>query len=910
MEYSIDAIAHMFFRLSPFILVCFFSLYSIFNKNVKGIIYLAGLLLACFITILLGNFPDIQVIDTKTGFPMTALNKECRMIETTESGPISFLPLSQTVLAYTLFFVGYPIIMNDFTQGIFNSRNLTIFVFFVLLIVADYWWNFSKNCFGFFALLISLIIGGGTGILWGYIIQKSGDNLQLFRSTSTSKSCNNKDKQVHRCRPKVDTYAYKVNADLCSSQVNSQKINMCCMCTDFEGNIYITDTDPNNVIRKITYKKTKDKTYNIYANTIIAGSFESSTLKTPQGICTDNNGNVYFAESDNHCIRKIDKNGNITVVAGTPNNAGSSGDNGLATKATLNTPVGICIDKSGNIYFTDTGNNVVRMVNTSGVISLIAGNYTVETNKRGKDDVKATSEKVFFNTPTGICIDVNNNIYVSDTMNDRIRKIKYVDQIITTILTGTITNVSITKPTSIFVDVNGNIVFNNNYNKDVCMADKTFTICTKILDGTTFSQICLNNDSSMYILTYDGSMYSITNYSYGSTSTYKKSDNIYDNLHMFNSPLGITYDNKTQNMYMADSNNHVIRKVDPKLNISVYAGVVGQSTPFDTTSTSTSNNCANKGTGSTCQSITNYATKVQENGNVLQTTFNNPTDVCVDKAGNVYVADCSNNVIRKITANGNITTYGGNGNNRIDSLIKPTPADYINIVSNELSYPSRIAADSTGNIYVIEASYPEDKIYGNNTVRMIKPNGTITVFAGSEDNTTNAAAATATVAGKTNPGNDNGILLSAKFTNPSGIFIDTRDNIYIIDNDGINIRKISDNKVSTIIDENNNTKKEKFNYIMVDKNQHIYATTKSNTVILIKAKHTLDKSNNDTINYTNNGILNYTQIAGGTTDVGTNTIALNAKISNPMGLCQDVNKNLFFVEGNSLRKMYQSGNLK
>jgi sugar lactone lactonase YvrE len=376
---------------------------------------------------------------------------------------------------------------------------------------------------------------------------------------------------------------------------------------------------------------------------------------------------------------------------------------------------------------------------------------------------------------------------------------------------------------------------------------------------------------------------------------------------MFNSPLGITYDNNTQNMYMADSNNHVIRKVDPKLNISVYAGVVGQSTPFDTTSTSTSNNCASIGIGSTCQSITNYATKVQENGNVLQTTFNNPTDVCVDRAGNVYVADCSNNVIRKINTNGKISTYGGNGNNRIDSLIKTPTQDYKNIVSNELSYPSRIAADSKGNIYVIEASHPNNVTYGNHTVRMINPNGTITVFAGSEDNTTNATAAT--VAGKTTPGIINGILLSATFTNPSGIFIDTRDNIYIIDNDGINIRKISDNKVSTIIDENNNTKKEKFNYIMVDKNQNIYATTAIDTVILIKAKHTLDMSNNDTINYMNNGILNYTQIAGGTTDDGTNTIALNAKISNPMGLCQDVNKNLFFVEGNSLRKMYQSGNL-
>jgi hypothetical protein len=144
---NITSILYMFFRLAPFMLVCFFSLYCIFNKNMNGIIYLAGLLIACFVTVLIGNFPGFQNIDKFTGLPSQA-NQSCRMIEFTETGPISYLPLGQTILAYTFSYVGLPIIKNDFLNNNFNHVNIPVILFFFALLMADLAWNIYKKCFG------------------------------------------------------------------------------------------------------------------------------------------------------------------------------------------------------------------------------------------------------------------------------------------------------------------------------------------------------------------------------------------------------------------------------------------------------------------------------------------------------------------------------------------------------------------------------------------------------------------------------------------------------------------------------------------------------------------------------------------------------------------------------------------
>jgi sugar lactone lactonase YvrE len=850
MDLSIDAILHIFFRLSPFILVCFFSLYSIFNKNVKGIIYLAGLLLACFVTILFGNFPELQKMDKTTGFPVTALNKSCRMIEFAETGPISYLPLGQTVLAYTLFFIGYPIIMDDFTKMNFNSRNITILLFFIILIVADFMWNFSKNCFGIISLLVSLIIGGIIGLLWGYVIEQSGNNLQLFRDTSTSKSCDTKSKQKHRCRPKVDTKIYPVNA------INSTYISS--ICSDIAGNLYIcSNENGNGIIRKLTYyypDSANPTISQLFSNSIIAGSLEpdnensnTTALKNIGGIYADNNGNIYFTEKDNHVIWKIDTEGKKSIIAGKSGKSGKSGDGGLATSSTLSYPTGICQDTVGNIFFSDTGNNVVKRIDKNGVINLFSGNYGNIDNLLGDDNIQANKKNVFFQSPTGICIDSNDNIYISDTGNNRIRIINSLTNIISSFSQSTDGQLNISKPTDIVVHTNGNITVLNS------TKIYTFDIKHKKMNDMNGVNICIDKQNNNNFLYVDANKSNITKYLQTTTITYS-----YDIL---SSPQGMCFNNVDKSIYVCDTNNHVIRRLDPNMNLTTFGGIVGKPTQL----------IEDKN-----QTISNYVVNVKENVSALQTTLHTPTDICTDNNGNIYVTDSSNNVIRKIDTKGIITTRGGNGNDHIESLVSAgtdqSKKDTIN--ASELSSPIGICVDSEGNVYVTELR--------EHTIKKININGTVTIFAGITNKT----------------GSDDGNISAgiATFNKPSSLFIHKNDEIFVIDNDKKNIRKISNGMVSTI----STGSTYPIQKIYVDDANNIYITTTNNTVEVIPPTDTNGKITYD---------VSKSQIVTGGTDGNTgNTIAKNAKLSNPMGICKNDKNNLFIVDSNNnvIRKTYQN----
>lgn len=851
MDFSIDAILHIFFRLSPFILVCFFSLYSIFNKNIKGIIYLAGLLLACFVTILFGNFPELQKMDKTTGFPVTALNKSCRMIEFTETGPISYLPLGQTVLAFTLFFVGYPIITEDFIKMDFNSRNMTILLFFVALVVADFIWNFSKNCFGIISLLISLIVGGVIGLLWGYVIKKSDNNLQLFRDTSTSKSCETKSKRKHRCRPKVDTKIYPVNA-VYSTYISS-------ICSDTAGNIYIcSNENGNGIIRKLTYYYPDGANPTIpqlFSSSIIAGTLEpdnenykKNALKNIGGMFVDKNSNVYFTEKDNHVIWKIDTNGNKNIIAGTSGKSGNSGNGGLATSAKINNPTGICQDMVGNIFFTDTSNNVIKKIDTSGTITLFSGNSENTKNSLGDDNIQANLKNVFFNNPTGICTDSNDNIYISDTGNNRIRIISSSNNVISSVSQSLDKKKNFSSPTDIIVHSNGNItVLNDNTTINKLDKDKNFL---NDIDNTKC--ICIDKQNENNLLYVDAKNRNITKYLQNRTTiTYS-----YDIL---SGPQGMCFNKVDKSIYVCDTNNHVIRRMDPNMNITTFGGIVGKSTQLPEDNE---------------QTLSNYVTTVKENVSALQTTLHYPTDICVDKTGNIYVTDSSNNVVRKIDTNGVITTRGGNGNDRITSL-KATAANIVKINASELSKPTSICVDSEGNVYVTELN--------QHTIKKIKVDGTISIFAG-----------------KDTLGFDNGKTSASTFTNPSLLFTDISDNIFVIDYEKGRIRKISNGEVSTVITASGYN----IQRLFIDTDNNLYITTTDHNVVVLTPKNNIEKITYD---------INDSRVVVGSIKGNTgNTIAKNALLDSPMGICKDETNNLFIVDSNNnvIRKTYQNANYK
>src|SRR5260370_312468 len=149
------------------------------------------------------------------------------------------------------------------------------------------------------------------------------------------------------------------------------------------------------------------------------GAGTSAQLNLPGGIAVDSSGNLYIADGGNHRVRKL-SNGIMTTVAGN-GTAGYAGDNGAATSAQLNDPVGVAVDSAGNLYIADAGNNVIRKV-SNGTITTLAGNNKAGAGYSG-DGGTATSAQ--FNDPVGVAVDSAGNLYIADANNNAIRKVAY-----------------------------------------------------------------------------------------------------------------------------------------------------------------------------------------------------------------------------------------------------------------------------------------------------------------------------------------------------------------------------------------------------------------------------------------------------------------------------------------------------
>jgi len=206
--------------------------------------------------------------------------------------------------------------------------------------------------------------------------------------------------------------------------VNAKLLYPYAVAADNFGNIFIADAG-NNVIRKVT---AAGFIYTYAGNGFGAGmglghgsysgdggAAVSATLNCPKGVAVDVTGNVYIADSRNNVIRKVNTSGIISTLAG-DGLPGYSGNGGSATAAQLNFPSSVATDGNYNVYFTDEANNVVRMVTDSGVISTIAGNGS---GGFSGDGGPATAGEL--NSPYGVTIDGAGLIYIADAGNNRIR---------------------------------------------------------------------------------------------------------------------------------------------------------------------------------------------------------------------------------------------------------------------------------------------------------------------------------------------------------------------------------------------------------------------------------------------------------------------------------------------------------
>lgn len=233
------------------------------------------------------------------------------------------------------------------------------------------------------------------------------------------------------------------------------------VAADANGNIFIADYG-NNRIRVVN----ASGIISTFAGNGIqgyggdGGAAISCELYSPRCVAVDNLDNVYIGDTKNNRVRVVNTSGIVNSFAGN-GLSGVGGNGGAATAAQITQPLGIAVDKAGNVYISDPTGMVVRVVNTSGIINTFAGN---RAGGYIGDSVAATSTEL--NAPKGIAVDKNGNVYIADTYNNRIRKVN-TSGIITTIAGNGIGNTSgdggpataaeISNPDGVAVDDSGNI---------------------------------------------------------------------------------------------------------------------------------------------------------------------------------------------------------------------------------------------------------------------------------------------------------------------------------------------------------------------------------------------------------------------------------------------------------------------
>jgi sugar lactone lactonase YvrE len=504
------------------------------------------------------------------------------------------------------------------------------------------------------------------------------------------------------------------------------------VAVDAQGNVYVGD-EYNSRIRKI------DPSGNV---TTLAGngtaSFADGTggpagtaeFQLPYDVAVDSAGNVYVADSGNNRIRKIDPSGNVTTLAGNGALGFADGTGGPDGTAEFNDPTGVAVDQQGNVYVADRGNRSIRAIDPAGNVTTLAGHG----DNAFADGTGGLFGTAAFEAPESVAVDSLGNVYVADSMNNRIRKIDLFGDVTTVAGNGNPGDVDGTNgpngtsefdfPTGIAVDSAGRILVADQFNDRIRLIVQESAGAPDAgpaQDGGT-----PNPDAGIFVTTLAGS--GDAGYAEGHGS-----------LAEFATPYGVALDG-SGNVYVADSMNYRIRKIDASGNVTTIAGN-GVSGWVD-------------GFGGADGGAELYR----------------PYGTAVDAMGNVYVADADHR-IRRIDSSGNVTTLAGNGG--------PGFADGTGGAHGTAMFrqPEGVAATASGIVYVAD--------FGNHRIRMIDTSGNVTTLAG------NGHLGWADGTG----GPDGG----AEFDFPSGVAVDSSGAIYVADRDNNRVRKIDGSGMVTTL---------------------------------------------------------------------------------------------------------------
>jgi len=657
------------------------------------------------------------------------------------------------------------------------------------------------------------------------------------------------------------------------------------IAVDKNGNIYIAMRDHNIISRVDTHgNMTRFAGTGESGFSGDDGKATEARLKIPAGLTFDKKGNLYIADRNNHRIRKVDTRGIITTVAGN-GTAGFSGDGGKATQAQLSLPSGVAVDDKGNIYISDRSNDRVRVVDNKGIITTFAGNgvdgykgdlgpatqaqlskpFGLALDKKGNlyiaDRVSNRVRKVnpqgiittvagdggfFFMGdngpayraslagPTGIVVDKNGILYIADRNNNRIRSVDTQGMIRTVAGTG-----------------------QQDYNGEAEMARDTNLYLP--------FGVALDQDGKLLII--DRSHYRIRRINPRSGSIETVAGN---GVKMFagdggpatgaklSFPHGIAVDKKG-NVIFSDKGHYRIRRISPDGIIQTIAGTgirgnIGDGLPalkasiYGATSLKLNNKqemfiLSPSGFVSILRKIdekgimrkvrdtvskdylesiskSKYKGKVQTGELAVITTF---SDIAFDLKGNMFISDRLNHQIRKISAQGKITTIAGTGESAYYGDGGP---------ASEAAFrdPSALVTDKEGNLYIADGA--------NNMIRKIDTKGIVTTIAGNGNHENSGDGGPAlkagirnmdylaispagelhivgmnshivrkvtkdgnimTVAGKGFQGffGDGGPATKAMLKSPSAITFDSKGNLYISDMGNNRIRKVDTSGIIT-----------------------------------------------------------------------------------------------------------------
>jgi hypothetical protein len=542
-----------------------------------------------------------------------------------------------------------------------------------------------------------------------------------------------------------------------------------------------------------------------------SGPAASAKLNQPSGIALDAAGNLYIADTGNHVIRRVNPSGTITTFSGQgPSSAGFSGDGLAAGNAKLNAPLSVAVDATGNLYIADSGNSRVRMVNNqaaslsalgqtipAGAILTVAGNGT---NSDSGDGSAATNAAIAL--PAGLSVTAGGNLILTDAPYNVVRQVDAISGSITRLAGnasagysgdgGSPASAQLNAPSGTAIGPDGAVYVADSANNAVrqiglsseaqptsapgnshytvllqlntALAIKSIVAMASLrpasensqffevtgVSGCTVDNVTVNPAGSvcmaqvyffpsypgwqrqpLVVTDSSGNLYSIAlnGLGLGPFPVLQPGSNIpMSGPSGLSGPVGVARDDGG-NTYVADSGHHRVLRVDGYGNVTTFAGT---------------GNAGYFGDGAAASGA----------------QLNSPQGIALDGAGNLYIADYNNHRVRRVDANGTITSVAGNGSSGFSG-------DGGAATSAQVAYPAGVTVDPAGNLYVASAG----------RIREVLP----------------ASGAIISVAGTGSNGfsGDNGVAIQAQFNQPLDMAVDAGGNLYVADSQNCRVRKVA-----------------------------------------------------------------------------------------------------------------------